>query len=82
MPLHPCRPQRRVRSGISKFFCQDCWRRFVANHKKGPVSEGRKQLIRRLLLEWLNLRATAQATGVSRSWLRRFVNETYREETS
>ena len=37
--------------------------------------------VRRMLLERLSLRAIARITGVSRSWLQRFVNETYREET-
>jgi DNA invertase Pin-like site-specific DNA recombinase len=53
----------------------------VAKPRKGPVTEERKELIRRLLLERMALRAIARATGVSRSWLQRFVNELYREET-
>src|SRR4028118_1124211 len=69
------------RSGTPNFLCRGCNRRFVARPKKGPVSEQTKRLIRRMLLERLSLRAIARITGVSRSWLQRFVNDIYREET-
>jgi insertion element IS1 protein InsB len=69
------------RAGTPNFLCRGRDRRFVASPRKGPVSEERKQLIRRLLLERLSLRAIARATGVSRSWLQRFVNDLYRDET-
>jgi insertion element IS1 protein InsB len=69
------------RSGTPNFLCQACKRRFVASPRKGPVSDQTKQLIRRMLLERLSLRAIARITGVSRSWLQRYVNELYREKT-
>jgi insertion element IS1 protein InsB len=69
------------RSGEPNFLCRGCNRRFVAAPKKGKISEERKQLIRKLLLERLGLRAIARATGVSRSWLQGYVNELYREKT-
>ena len=71
----------KLRSGAPSFLCRGCGRRFVAVPKKGPVAEDRKDLIRRLLLERLSLRAIARAAGVSRSWLQGFVNALYREET-
>jgi insertion element IS1 protein InsB len=49
----------------------------VADPRKGPVSQERQALIRRLLLERLSLRAITRAVGVSRSWLQRFVNDLY-----
>jgi len=69
------------RSGEPNFLCRGCNRRFVAAPKKGKISEERKLLIRKLLLERLSLRAIVRATGVSRSWLQGFVNELYREKT-
>jgi insertion element IS1 protein InsB len=69
------------RSGTPVLVCRGCNRRFVAHPRKGPVSDNRKQLIRRLLPERLSLRAIARATGVSRSWLQRSVNDLYREQT-
>jgi hypothetical protein len=40
-----------------------------------------KELIRRLLRERMALRAIARSVGVSRGWLRAFVNRLDREET-
>src|SRR4051794_39529064 len=81
MPLHPHGPYGKSRSGSPSLLCRGCRRRFVARPRKGPVSDGRKQMVRRMLLERLSLRAIARITGVSRSWLRRSVNEIYREGT-
>ena len=71
----------KTQSGSPNFLCRGCHRRFVAAPKRGPISEDRKQLIRRLLLERLSLRAITRAVGVSRTWLQGFVNGLYREET-
>src|SRR4051812_15773185 len=70
-----------LRSGSRNFLCRGCGRNFVAAPRKGPVSDDRKALIRRLLLQLLGLRAITRAVGVSRSWLQGFVNDLYREET-
>ena len=68
-------------SGVPSFRCRDCGRRFVAGPRKGPVSDERKALVERRLAERRGLRAIARATGVSRSWLQRFVNDRLRERT-
>lgn len=83
-PRDPRRPRRRPPLGLAApllRLCCGCGRRFVASPKKGPISDERKDLIRRLLLERLSLRAIAQVAGVSRSWLQGFVNSLFREET-
>jgi DNA invertase Pin-like site-specific DNA recombinase len=49
--------------------------------KGGPVSDERRELVRRLLRERMSLRGIARATGLSRSWLQTFVNALYREDT-
>ena len=53
----------------------------MADPAKGPISEERKALVRRLPGERVSLRGIARVTGLSRSWLQRFVNELYREST-
>lgn len=53
----------------------------MADPKKGPVGEADRALVRRLLAERLGVRAIARATGRARSWVQRFVNALYREET-
>jgi insertion element IS1 protein InsB len=45
------------------------------------VPESQKELIRRLLIERMALRAIARVAKVSRSWLQGFVNEIYQNET-
>ena len=71
----------RTQAGSPNFLCRGCGRRFVADPKKGPVSDDRKDLVRRLLAERLSLRAIARATGLSRSWLQAFVNALYQDGT-
>ena len=68
-------------SGTPGFLCRACDRRFVEAPLKVPVSQGRKDLVLRLLGERLAIRAIARVTGLSRSWLQRFVNALYREQT-
>jgi transposase-like protein len=64
-------------AGTPTFRCRPCGRRFVAEPRKGPVSEEKRSLVRRLLGERLSLRAIARVVGVSRSWLQEFVNTLY-----
>ena len=78
--LHVVRNGRN-RSGSPNFLCRGCGRQFVARPRKGPVPDQTKDLIRRLLRERMALRAVARAVGVSRSWLQRFANALYRDET-
>jgi transposase-like protein len=68
-------------SGTPTFLCRGCGRRFVEHPKAGPVPEDTRQLVLRLLRERMALRAIARVTGVARSWLQRFVNDLYRDET-
>ena len=85
LPLCPrCSATCVVRNGPNTastptFRCRACGRRFVAAPQKGPVSEEKRALIRRLLGERLSLRAIARVVGVSRSWLQEFVNGLYEQ---
>lgn len=81
-PCSRCAATHVVRNGVNSagtptFRCRRCGHRFVANPRKGPISEEKRHLIRRLLLERLSLRAIVRVVGVSRSWLQRFVNTLY-----
>ena len=88
-PIPPCRRcgathvvrNGRTQSGSPNFLCRGCGRRFVERPKKGPVSDDRKELVRRLLRERVGVRGIARATGLSRSWVQTFVNALYRDET-
>ena len=45
------------------------------------MPDATQERIRRSLHERMALRAIARSVGVSRSWLQRFVNALYRDET-
>ena len=68
-------------AGSPNFLCRGCGRRFVAQPKRARITEERLELVRRLLLERLSLRAVARVAVVSRTWLQGFVNGLYRERT-
>src|SRR5579884_607197 len=81
-PCSRCAATHVVRNGLNSagtptFRCRGCGHRFVANPRKGPVPQEKRDLIGRLLLERLSLRAIVRSVGVSRSWLQGFVNHLY-----
>ena len=71
----------KTKAGSPNFLCRGCGRRFVAAPKRAPITQERRELVLRLLLERLSLRAIARVAGVSRTWLQGFVNDLYREQT-
>jgi transposase-like protein len=68
-------------AGTPTFRCRACGRRFGERPKSGPVPVGTQDRIRRVLGDRMRLRGIARVTGVSRSWVRAFVNAVYRGET-
>ena len=62
-----------------RFRCKDCGRKFVENASRQPVSQDTRNLIDKLLLERLSLRAIQRVTKVSLSWLQIYVNQKYQE---
>ncbi len=65
--------------GKPRFRCKDCGRQFVENASRQPVSQDTRNLIDKLLLERLSLRAIQRVTKVSLSWLQIYVNQKYQE---
>lgn len=64
-------------NGKKKNKCKNCKRQFVLNPQKQAISEEKKALIARLLLERISLAGIARATMVSARWLQYHVNEKY-----
>lgn len=64
-------------NGKPKHMCKDCRRQFVLNPKKQKISEEKKELIDRLLLERIPLAGIARVVGVSERWLQTYVNSKY-----
>jgi IS1 family transposase len=66
---------RHTHYGEQNHLCKRCNRQFVENSQR--LSEEKKALFKRLLLERLSLRRTCRATEVSLSWLLGFIAEVY-----
>ena len=74
-----------VRNGISlsnkqKYKCRECNKQFVLNPEK-HISEEKKAIIDKLLLEKISLRGIARSVGVSGVWLQKYVKEKYQEQS-
>ena len=67
-----------VHSGKQRFLCQDCGRQFTPDADWKSVSPETRGIVDRLLLQRLSLRGIVRATGVSRSWLRRYAASRFR----
>ena len=73
-----------VKNGISlsnkqKYKCRDCNKQFVLNPEK-HISEEKKAIIDKLLLEKISLRGIARSVGVSGVWLQKYVKEKYQKQ--
>jgi insertion element IS1 protein InsB len=70
-----------INSGKQKYACKDCGRQFVENpqNTNQPIPQTTVELIDKLLLERLSLAAIVRVTGVSASWLQRYVNKKYEQ---
>jgi len=73
-----------VKNGISlsnkqKYKCRECNKQFVLNPEK-HISQEKKDIIDKLLLEKISLRGIARSVGVSGVWLQKYVKEKYREQ--
>ena len=82
MTCPKCGSKRIVKNGSThnkkqKFNCKDCGRQFVENPKNKPISEAKKALIDKMLLERISLAGICRVTGVSPSWLYNYVKKKY-----
>jgi len=68
-----------IHTGKQKYHCKNCGRQFVENPKVPPISDEKKALIDRLLLEKISLAGIARAVEVSETWLQNYVNKKYEE---
>ena len=59
--------------------CKACNRQFVEDPENQPISDETKELIDKLLLEKLPLAGIIRVSGVSETWLQRYVNEKYEQ---
>ena len=74
-----CKSQRVIKNGTTRHGkqnhkCKDCDRQFVSNPRNQPIPEATKQLVDKLLLERMSLRAITRVAGVSLQWVQSYVN--------
>ena len=62
-----------IHNGKQNHQCHDCGRQFVESFEQYLISDDRRALIKRLLLERISLRGICRAVGVSLKWLLRFL---------
>jgi len=65
----------RIHNGKQRYLCRVCQRQFVENPVFQRVSDEKKALIEKLLLERLSLAGICRVVGVAESWLQSYVNQ-------
>lgn len=65
-----------IHNGKQKYACKDCNRQFVLE-PTNCISEEKKELIDKLLLEKIPLAGIARVVDISEYWLQKYVNEKY-----
>ena len=62
-----------IHNGKQNHHCHDCGRQFVESFEQYLISDERRALIERLLLERISLRGICRAVGVTLKWLLGFL---------
>ena len=62
-----------IHHGKQNHHCHDCGRQFVQCFEQYLISDERRALIERLLVEWISLRGICRAVGVKLKWLLGFL---------
>jgi len=68
-----------ARSGKQNYRCNECTCQFVINPTHYHISQEKKDLIDRLLLERISLAGIARVVLVSEVWLQSYVNDKYKK---
>jgi IS1 family transposase len=62
-----------IHNGKKRYLCYDCHRQFTPEGKKKYISEEQKQMVNKMLLERLSIAAISRITGISQSWLYKYL---------
>src|SRR5690242_5693414 len=85
MPVCPrCQSSQVIRNGHihngkAKYACKACGRQFVENPQSNRISEEKRTLVDRLLLERVSQAAIARVVGVSERWVNGYVSAKLRQ---
>lgn len=72
-----CVKSGHIHTGAQRYLCKDCGRQFIETPRQKKVSEEKKGLVDRLLLERISLEGIIRAAQVSATWLGWYVNKLY-----
>lgn len=64
-------------TGKQNYYCHDCKRQFLDGGQAWFVSDEKKNLVNRLLLERISLSGISRVVGVSETWLYNYIKELY-----
>jgi transposase-like protein len=67
-------------TGKQNYKCRECGRQFVEQPQKKYLSQETWAQIDKLLKEKFPLRGIARVTGISGTWLQRYVNRLYEKQ--
>jgi transposase-like protein len=66
-----------IHNGKQRLKCTECHRQFIENRQKIMISQEKRDLVDRLLLEKISLAGIARSEKVSQKWLQTYVNDKY-----
>jgi len=65
--------------GKQNYMCNDCGRQFVKGGQDWFISDAKKDLVDKLLLERISLAGIARVTGISQSWILSYLKDKYED---
>lgn len=63
--------------GKQNYMCKDCGRQFVKGGQDWFISDTKKDLVDKLLLERISLAGITRVTGISKSWISTYLKGKY-----
>lgn len=66
-----------IHNGKQKYECKNCQKQFVENPQNKVISEDLWLLVDKLLLEKIPIAGISRVTGISETWLQKYINEKY-----
>ena len=65
--------------GAQSHICRECGRQFILDPQERTIPQETRNLIDKLLLERLSLEGICRVTGVSMSWLLKYISDLYKQ---
>ena len=66
-----------IHNGKQKYACKDCGRQFIDNPQNKSIPQHLWDMVDKLLLEKSPIACISRVTGISESWLQRYINRKY-----